>query len=762
MSDLSNDTKKHSTKSRETIPLIRYQSPSKFSKMIWLLLRIRNIDFNSKHLFLRGMVAEKEDCEVGPEADPQPQVAPATGDASPSSLNFNGELNLTEQSRNSIEVTDRTDNSTQKIMEQSSSELVHETPVQELKTNAISDVEELPKDATILEQTITELETCSTSKPVLKAVEQTGETMTTEQEKTVSSVVEITTAVSTVTESNTPDQSTGELTTADSHAVESTKALLTPEESQADDSAESLVVKHTPEEACVVESTTADSILSEPITVNPPGAEPTIPKLIPAKPATAESTTIEVLVTEATLDELKVTVPQNAMVPEEIAPAQTEINIQLVMIESKSIAANLAVTEKANEVPAASEQTSALPESEPVTDKNREASELQQQQQHKETAEISLEKASPEIVTSSCEQPLDVAQEPNAETESVNHCLSQDSQSSGKGVLQMVTDLVDNAIEKAAIAAIDVPKQEIIKCDGLEEQLTEKILEERSETKEQSAGEQSSKTLPLETMAKITCEHTAVIPPNAPLLQLEAGMDPQQEITNDNHEQPAIVIDESLAADATGQETKCQEAEVTETAANSRESVENGTAMAVPEQSQLLEPVVPRRTKTPSVSSVTEEGAGNRDSYQQTKEEIEESLSFIKSKLNSTPLPPVKSKRQLESASEGVAADVEQQSVAPDYEPIQLPNPPQVQQQPVQQVPVPLPVLVPKKAQEEAKPGASDPDTRQPPNQFARECIPPVRPMRMKKGGTLQVPEWRPPKENVFTYIFGCFGLRNK
>jgi hypothetical protein len=32
----------------------------------------------------------------------------------------------------------------------------------------------------------------------------------------------------------------------------------------------------------------------------------------------------------------------------------------------------------------------------------------------------------------------------------------------------------------------------------------------------------------------------------------------------------------------------------------------------------------------------------------------------------------------------------------------------------------------------------------------------------MRKGGTLNVPEWQPPKETVFSYIFGCFGLKNK
>jgi hypothetical protein len=193
----------------------------------------------------------------------------------------------------------------------------------------------------------------------------------------------------------------------------------------------------------------------------------------------------------------------------------------------------------------------------------------------------------------------------------------------------------------------------------------------------------------------------------------------------------------------------------------------------------LLDPVaVPRRTKTPSGSS-GQEGEGsraNRDSYQLTKEEIEESLSFIKAKLNSTPLPPPKSKR---SSGGGVAAasgseDGRKSAEEPansvhDYEPVQplppretvAPAAPTPETPPV--VPVPLPVLVTEKGREQNGRGASQSGAKgEPVQQFALECIPPVRPTRMKKGGTLEVPEWRPPKENVFAYFFGCFGVKNK
>jgi hypothetical protein len=224
-----------------------------------------------------------------------------------------------------------------------------------------------------------------------------------------------------------------------------------------------------------------------------------------------------------------------------------------------------------------------------------------------------------------------------------------------------------------------------------------------------------------------------------------------------------------------------------ETAATAPDSTTKDN-IAVQATPLLLDPVaVPRRTKTPSGSS-GQEGEGsraNRDSYQLTKEEIEESLSFIKAKLNSTPLPPLKSKR---SSGGGVAAasgseDGRKSAEEPansvhDYEPVQ-PLPPRETVAPAAQtvapavplpetppvVPVPLPVLVTEKGREHNGRGASQSGAKGEQvlqNQFALECIPPVRPTRMKKGGTLEVPEWRPPKENVFAYFFGCFGVKNK
>ena len=40
------------------------------------------------------------------------------------------------------------------------------------------------------------------------------------------------------------------------------------------------------------------------------------------------------------------------------------------------------------------------------------------------------------------------------------------------------------------------------------------------------------------------------------------------------------------------------------------------------------------------------------------------------------------------------------------------------------------------------------------------ECIPPVRPERQKKA-SVKIPEWSPPKNNFFSYLFGCFKPRD-
>jgi len=44
--------------------------------------------------------------------------------------------------------------------------------------------------------------------------------------------------------------------------------------------------------------------------------------------------------------------------------------------------------------------------------------------------------------------------------------------------------------------------------------------------------------------------------------------------------------------------------------------------------------------------------------------------------------------------------------------------------------------------------------------EFSKECIPPVRPTRLKKIEKLNVPEWTAPKQNIFDYLFSCFKFK--
>ena len=150
-------------------------------------------------------------------------------------------------------------------------------------------------------------------------------------------------------------------------------------------------------------------------------------------------------------------------------------------------------------------------------------------------------------------------------------------------------------------------------------------------------------------------------------------------------------------------------------------------------------PAVVETAKEENVNISIEE-TSIRDSYQETKEEIEDSLEFIKSKLN-PPEPPAKAKR----------ASKEIKQIEEEATPALTP------------VVIPLPIVVPSKsadvlenkkeiaaiAKKEAEPVVE---------KFATDCIPPVRPERLKRNSAkLNVPDWQPPKQNIFSYIFGCF-----
>ena len=172
----------------------------------------------------------------------------------------------------------------------------------------------------------------------------------------------------------------------------------------------------------------------------------------------------------------------------------------------------------------------------------------------------------------------------------------------------------------------------------------------------------------------------------------------------------------------------------------------------------------PRRSKM--LLETKEKENKKRDSYQATKDEIEESLTFIKSKLNSAS-PLAIPKIEKEAVNEVTASPAEivepprcsnADTVhdAPGYEPIEAKG-----SEP----------LYESIAQEESNKKETADDIQSPnedckveivsnivkPGEYSRECIPPVRPERSRKKENLQVPQWTPPKQNIISYLFGCF-----
>merc|ERR1711892_70172 len=151
------------------------------------------------------------------------------------------------------------------------------------------------------------------------------------------------------------------------------------------------------------------------------------------------------------------------------------------------------------------------------------------------------------------------------------------------------------------------------------------------------------------------------------------------------------------------------------------------------------------------------EEISNRDSYQATKEEIEDSLEFIKAKLNQPEVP------ESPEATQSPAVPAKAKRVSTEIKHLEedeIPSPPP------SHVVIPLPVVVPSKTsnvletkkESFAVAPAADKESEPIVEKFARECIPPVRPERLKRNSAkINVPDWQPPKQNILTYIFGCF-----
>jgi len=174
----------------------------------------------------------------------------------------------------------------------------------------------------------------------------------------------------------------------------------------------------------------------------------------------------------------------------------------------------------------------------------------------------------------------------------------------------------------------------------------------------------------------------------------------------------------------------------------------------------------PRRSKMLTETKETENK--KRDSYQATKEEIEESLTFIKSKLNSSsPLVHPKNEKETEAAHEEKSSaveiaepvkcsDTDAAIETPGYEPVEAKGSEPLYESIAQEE------SNKKEASENIESTNGDGKVEivsniVKPGEYSRECIPPVRPERSRKKENLQVPQWTPPKQNIISYLFGCF-----
>merc|ERR1712072_67053 len=148
-----------------------------------------------------------------------------------------------------------------------------------------------------------------------------------------------------------------------------------------------------------------------------------------------------------------------------------------------------------------------------------------------------------------------------------------------------------------------------------------------------------------------------------------------------------------------------------------------------PEKSQTPVAVEPNTDVPPVVSPRHKR---NRDSFVETKEGIVDDLEFIKAKLATPPTAPAKGERASKEAAEipeSTKGTEEPERTKEVVENVEKAN------------------ETVKEEKAEAKP------------EFARECIPPVRPQRSRTrpGARLSVPDWQPPKQTLFDYLVSCF-----
>jgi len=165
--------------------------------------------------------------------------------------------------------------------------------------------------------------------------------------------------------------------------------------------------------------------------------------------------------------------------------------------------------------------------------------------------------------------------------------------------------------------------------------------------------------------------------------------------------------------------------------ANAAEPKPEAVVEGTPEEAPASATAEPTTDTLPVVSPRHKR---NRDSFVETKEEIVDDLEFIKAKLATPPTAPAKGKRTSKEAAE-------------------IPEATKGTEEPERTKEV-----VGNVEKEKANETVSEEKAESKP-EFARECIPPVRPQRSRTrpGARLSVPDWQPPKQTIFDYLISCF-----
>ena len=173
------------------------------------------------------------------------------------------------------------------------------------------------------------------------------------------------------------------------------------------------------------------------------------------------------------------------------------------------------------------------------------------------------------------------------------------------------------------------------------------------------------------------------------------------------------------------------------------------------EESPCVVPASPVDEKTNGFVSEVIEDTKRHSHYEAAKEEIEQSIDFIKAKLK-TPSPPI-APPKAHRGGKGPIERSEQNKEIENIEGMKLGIETELQS-------LGSIESTSKKDGKKEVAIAPAPTTQELTESFANsvkkddstptDTIPPVRPLRKKQ---LQIPAWRPPKQNLVEYIFGCF-----